>query len=207
MLRLSRTRTLYWTLCFVLALLAVRPVPVVDRALGVVLATTRVLAELSGPIGWLQSRRVLAAEPDPELVNAEIERHDALEQGVLDSALPSPGYLAAQTRAVHAEVIGRRRGDFDTIDIRVESMAGLRAGLPVVSGDCFVGVTLDLPDPSDPRFRQGIASVRLITARDARIGAMSIDAAAGGQSCQMVVGALAPRRDVLHLDVHNPSDR
>ncbi|MCP3916766.1 MAG: hypothetical protein GY711_14515 [bacterium] len=203
----SRTRTFHWTLCLVLALLAIRPIALVDRLFAIALAPTRVLAELAGPIGWLQSRRVLAAGPGDDVVRAEVARHHALEQAVLDSALPSPGYLPAGARAVHAEVIGRRRDDLDTIEIRVEDMAGLRAGLPVVSGDCFVGLTEVLPDPGDPRYRHGLATVRLITARDSRIGALSSDESSGAATCQMVVGALAPRADALHLDVHNPADR
>jgi len=214
-----------------LALLALRPVPLVEAGLDWLLVPARGLAELSAPMGWFQSRDALAADPDQKRERElERERHDLLERVVLDSAQPSDPRLLGRLSEVswtRAEVVERRAHEPDRIVIRVEDPHFPRQGQPVVSGDSFVG-TIDLRTGDAESHDLGLVEVLLITERNARIGARverrHEDAPVGGNSfggnssggalagsgasslTRMVVGGLAPRRS-LHLDVHNPSDR
>lgn len=217
----SRSRTVTLVLVAALALLALRPVPLVERGLDWLLIPARGLAELSAPMGWFQSRDALAADSDQRRVRElERERHDLLERVVLDSAQPSDPRLLRRLTEVgwtRAEVVERHAREPDRIIIRVEDPDFPRHGQPVVSGDSFVG-TVDLRASDAESLSQGLVEVLLITERDARIGARverqqahepgREDLAGSGApaATRMVVGGLAPRRS-LRLDVHNPSDR
>lgn len=204
-----------------LALLALRPVPVVEAGLDWLLIPARGLAELSAPLGWFQSRDALAADPHRKRVR-ELERrqHELLERVVLDSAQPSDPRLVERLGRlswIRAEVVERNAREPDRIVIRVEDASFLRHGQPVVSGDSFVG-TVDLRAGDAHRLRPGLVEVLLITERDARIGArverppsdpsgsQTLAGSADPVTSRMVVGGLAPRQR-LRLDVHNPSDR
>lgn len=204
-----------------LALLALRPVPLVEAGLDWLLIPARGLAELSAPLGWFQSRDALAADPQRKRVRElERERHELLERVVLDSAQPSDPRLVerlGELSWIRAEVVERHAREPDRIVIRVEDASFLRHGQPVVSGDSFVG-TVDLRAGDAQRLRQRLVDVRLITERDARIGArverppsdpagsQTLVGSADPAASRMVVGGLAPRQR-LRLDVHNPSDR
>jgi hypothetical protein len=216
-LDLSRPRTVTLVSVAALALLALRPVPIVERGLDWLLVPARGLAELSAPLGWFQSQDALAADPARKRVRElERARHELLERVVLDSAQPSDPQLGGrlgQLSWMRAEVVERSAREPDRIRIRLEDDSLLRHGLPVVSGDSFVG-TIDLRSAAGRLHPGGLVEVRLITERDARIGARverdAADSIGSGATApgisRLVVGGLAPRQS-LRLDVHNPSYR
>jgi hypothetical protein len=207
---LIRSRSLLLLLGLGLAVLALRPFPVVDRALSLALVPCRFLAELSVPVEWLQDRGAQAAESRvPVDFAAELGQHAALERMVQASALPATFSIPAGASAVHGEVVGRDPRDLDRVRLRVEGCRGLVVGLPVVSGDWFVGVVEAVDEPVE-----GTGCnlwLRLITGQDERIAARVESTAeaevAGQASCRLVVGGLAPRADMAYLDIHNPSRR
>lgn len=202
-MRASRSRTLQAIACLAFTALAVRPVEPLERALDVLLSPTRSLSELASPIGRLQVAEPRGEDPGRVALAAqERAEHGELERALLASALPRAVDPEAGVRAVHAEVVGRPGDRLDTLRVRVRDLRGVRVGLPVVSGDAFVGMVQSLSsfDASDGR---DLVEVQLITARDARIGAVLTGAGAADGS-RLVVGALAPARERQLLDVHNP---
>lgn len=210
---LSRSRTLYLVLCGACATLALRPVRSIEHGLDWLLYPTRVLSELAAPLGWLQGvdQRVrdvvLAGAPEREAERLEYVRLRALlEQAVVDSALPVRVQLSAGVRALHAEVVARAADNLDRIHIRLDSPAMVVPGLPVVSGDWYVGVVSEVPGSATRVEAGAVLTVQLITDGAARIGGL-VPGDADRPDCHMVVGGLAPREDVTFLDVHNPSYR
>lgn len=207
-LRPSQSRSLLYVTIGALAFLAVRPIGVAERALDLALAPTRWLAELAGPLGWLQSRDVHAADPARRARAAdELALRDELERMVLEMAAPSPALAATLAErgvgTMRAEVVERPR-ELDRIVLRVEDPARVRHGLPVVCGDGFVG-TVDTVTPLSRERPRDHVEVALITGRDARIGGL-VAADDAGRRCELVVGGLSPAAEV-RLDIHNPSDR
>ncbi len=212
----SRSRTLYLLTCLAFGALALRPVPVLERGLDLLLLPTRLFSELAAPVGWFQGRDVHASEPEEVRVRKlEVKDHKSLERAVQVSALPSRVESLAGVGSVHAEVVARPER-LDTIQIRVADPTGLTLGLPVVSGDWFVGTVSRLPDPAKLDEPQDVLEVRLVTERDARIGGLVIerDERMGGPVRQtragewrLVVGGIAPIEQVSYLDIHNPELR
>jgi len=202
----SRSRTLYLLTCLAFGALALRPVPVLERGLDLLLLPTRLFSELAAPVGWFQGRDVHAS--DPEAIRTrelETQEHETLERVVQVSALPSEYERLAGVGSVHAEVVARPERHLDSIQIRVDDPSGLTVGLPVVSGDWFVGTISKIPDPNNKEVPFNVLEVRLVTEREARIGGVVVEAQAGSD-WRLVVGGLAPREDVF-LDIHNPELR
>ena len=145
-MRTSRTRTLYHLSLAGLALLALRPVDPLVRALDVLLAPSAVLSHLCAPLAWMGGRPAIAGEGQEEAAYAA---QLALEQAVLASAEPQdPSRVEklAGVRALRAEVSGRPRDDRDRIWLRLAqagNISSLRTGDAVVSGDAFIG-TVDV---------------------------------------------------------------
>ena len=219
-MNLFRSRTLLLVMGLGLATLALRPFPPAERALAIALVPCRALVELVVPVEWLAVRRALAAEPSSTVDPAgELARHAALERMVLDSALPDRFAIPSGAGAAHGEVVGRDARDLDRVRVRVEGGRGLVPGLPVVSGDWFVGIVRAVDERPDDTGSD--LWVQLVTDQDERIAARveaADDVAAGeeggfasgegaGSTCRLVAGGLAPRADAVWLDVHNPSRR
>lgn len=209
-MNLIRSRTLVLLLGLGLAVLALRPFPAADRFLSLVLVPCRFLAELSVPVEWLQDRGAQAAEASVSVdFTGELGQHASLERLVQASAISDRFSVPPGATAVHGEVMGRDTHDLDRVRLRVEGCRGLVVGLPVVSGDWFVGVVEAVDEPIDGT--DSLLWVRLITGQDERIAARvasSDDAGVAGQAaCRLVVGGLAPRSDKTYLDIHNPSRR
>ena len=190
------------------AWLSLRPDARVEGWLDVALAPTRVVAELSAPLRWLNARSVAAAEERlAERADADYAQRRALYASERAAALPTDPALSFARRFVHVEVVGRRPGHFDQLEVRVDgdSCRGLARGMPVCHGNVYVGrlVELDVPRP-------GRAWVELVTARDFAVGAR-IDADATHPEVRCVVGGLADvsreNEGRLYLAVSTPSAR
>jgi cell shape-determining protein MreC len=190
--------------------MALRPVPLLDRALDLALLPTRVLAELSAPVGWIQGRQALAGGAEREgQLRRELFEHDALEAAVLDSALSLRSSAHPQAAFVHAEVVGRPPDARDTILVRVDDPAGIEVGMPVVTGDWFVGLVSGVRQSEEVSALDADGSlfeVELITGARARIAARVEDGPPDSR-CELVVGGIAPASSQIYLDVHNPSQR
>ena len=145
-MRTSRSRTLYYLSLAGLALLALRPVAPLVRALDVLLAPSALLAHLCAPLAWIGGRPVQAREGQEHAARAA---QVALEQAVLASAEPQQHSRVKQLAdlwPLRAEVSGRPRNDRDRIWLRLAQPQGrstLRTGDAVVSGDAFIG-TVDM---------------------------------------------------------------
>ncbi len=207
---LSRRRTFYLVLLLVCAGLSLRPVPVVEAVLELLFVPTRAIAGLVAPVEWLRSSEVRAAERDlfarSEAGRTEAEELLSAEQR---AALPSEP-LRAGRRLVHGEVIRRSQGHLDRVAVRVPraSRRGLDVGMPVVTGDEYLGriSSLDAHDPS-------LIHVDLVTGSDFFVGAEVFreDRAADLVGTPIIVGGLTPEpagsEHELHLAVHDPSRR
>lgn len=208
---LGRRRTVLLVLLILLAVLSVRPVPAVEPALEVVFAPTRWIAQLVAPLEWLRAGEVRAAESRLDRlaqdVRGEAAQLLALEQR---AALPRPE-LQSGRRLIHGEVLRRSRGDLDRIEVHVASTEGVVPGLPVVTGDQFVGRVARVD-----RLRPNLVHVDLVTRGGFRAGA-SVRRVDGrgrpvGAPVRFVVGGLAKevegdREGQLHLALHNPTLR
>ena len=208
-MRPSQSRTVLAVAVGALAFQSLRPVEPVERGLDLVLAPTRLLAELAGPLRWAGGQRLFASDAARARRLAE-ERGAgaALERAVLAMAAPEdPTILAALAErgigVLHAEVVDRPR-ELDRVVLRVGDPARVRHGLPVTSGDNLVG-WIDLETPLVPDRPASEVEVVLVTGRDARVGAR-VDVAVDELPCELVVGGLTPA-PALRLDVHNPSNR
>lgn len=190
------------------AWLALRPDARVEGWLDVALAPVRVVAELSAPLRWMRARSVAAAEQRrSERADADYAQRRALYAAERQAALPTDAELSFARRFVHVEVVGRRPGHFDQLEVRVDgdSCRGLARGMPVCHGNVFVGRIVELDAP-----RAGRAWVELVTAREFAVGAR-IAADASHPEVRCVVGGLADvsraNEGRLYLAVSTPSAR
>ncbi|HVS10226.1 MAG TPA: rod shape-determining protein MreC [Planctomycetota bacterium] len=208
-----RPRALHLAALAVLAFLALRPSPRLEGAIDLALAPARVLAELAAPLRLVRARQARAAEaalrarePDDYRVRRQLFADQAR------FALPERPELRQGRSFVHAEVVGRA-DSLDGIVIRPESgtCAGILPGMPVVSGDVYVGRVAEVGG-EDP----ALATVELVTGGGFHVGAVlhstEGDADALGRGpARMVVGGSTPRaRGRGHeflLAVHNPERR
>ena len=216
----SASRALYLSSVVGLALVSLRPHPVVEAAVDVALMPVRVLAEVVRPARLLRTAEVRAA--DRRLRALEDEDMATRDQFFADSSafvIPDRLDLTAGRRFVHAEVIERVAGDLDRIVVQVESghCQGLEVGMPIISGEVYAGRVHAVDQP-----RPGLALVDLVTRADFRVGGRLVpddaDAAqdAGGTDpVRLVVGGVSTAlrrvgkretKDVV-LAVHNPSRR
>ncbi|MFM7298096.1 MAG: hypothetical protein ACKO4Q_12865, partial [Planctomycetota bacterium] len=116
---------------------ALRPDARVEDWLDVALAPVRVVAELSAPLRWMRARSVAAAEQRrSERADADYAQRRALYAAERQAALPTDAELSFARRFVHVEVVGRRPGHFDQLEVRVDgdSCRGLARGMPVCHG-------------------------------------------------------------------------
>jgi hypothetical protein len=204
---LTRKRTLSLVAFVALAVLSLRPVPGVERAVGWALVPARVLAELGLPVSWLRAGEVRAAEKELSAGLAE-GRARCAEIVRLDraSARPQTAELCAGRTLMQAEVVGRPVGRRDQVVLELAEEAELREGLPVVRGDHYVGRVESVPDVPLGAPRRAIVS--LVTGSSFRIGARVV--AEGADDVGLVVGGLAPRvpgRNTLLLAAHKPSNQ
>lgn len=203
----SRTIVAWLVIVLGLGALALHPVSLVERALDWLLLPTRACAELASPIGWFQSREVGAAEEDrKEAMRRELFEHEALEEAVLDSAIAPRSEKHPRADFVHAEVTGRSLEEQDVLLARVEDASGLEPGMPVVSGDWFVGLVHAVPREALEGGGPAEVEIALVTGSHSRIAGVVREGPAGS-SCELVLGGIAPPRDRIHLDVHQPSQR
>jgi len=201
-------RSLFLAVLVGCAWLALRPNARVEGWLDVALAPTRVVAELSAPLRSLHTGSIFAAQEQPsERAQADYDQRRALYEAEREAALPTLAALSFARRFVHVEVVGRRPGHFDQLEVRVDgdSCRGLARGMPVCHGNVFVGRIVELDTP-----RAGRAWVELVTARDFAVGAR-IDADATHPEVRCVVGSLAlvsrASEGRLYLAVSTPSSR
>jgi hypothetical protein len=223
---LSSSRLLYLACTILLAVLALVPDAPACRWLDLCLAPTRVLGELSSPIGWLQRGGVRAAERT--LQDAAAAEHGQSRELADDErlfALPDEDALIQGRRFVHAQVLQRFPDAPDRIECALEedAAADLEPGQPVVLSNSYVGRVYSV----DRTARR--VTVHLVTDKDFRVGARVFPAdgpaasaaSEPGQaaasntepaatlaptgSVAMVVGGLAATRaGGTPLAVHNP---
>jgi cell shape-determining protein MreC len=206
---LTRKRTVYLVLLLICAGLSLRPVSAVERGLELFFIPTRVITQVVAPVRWWRRGEVNAAEDN--LWKRAMETRADAEKLLADeqrAALPTREALRRGRRLIHGEVIGRHDEDLDRVVIRVATSEGIAPGLPVVTGDWYVGRVIEL-DPTDP----SLVHVELVTAGDFRVGARVESRGHLGRPAQqvprMVVGGLsselAGEADLLHLEVHSSS--
>jgi len=207
----ARRRTAYFVLLVICAVLSLRPVPSVSAAIELLFVPTRLVAELVAPLTWMRSGEVRAAERRLDEEARRMRREAAqLLASEQKGALPSDPELLAGRRRIHGEVVRRGRENLDRVEVRVASSAGITAGLPVVTGDHFVGRVARI-DGEDPL----LVHVDLVTARGFFIGASVARTdwrgRDVGERVDLVVGGLATEvpseEDQHHLALHNPSLR
>jgi len=210
-LGLTRSRTLYLVLLLGLAFLSLRPIAPVEYLLDAALLPSRALAELGAPIAWLQSREVRASSREQVAARErELAASAELERSVLASVVGERTRAGPEALWVHGEVVGRDREELDRIRVRLADDRGAEVGMPVVSGEFFVGLVSRVPgraaaasEPAAQRHAREI-EVQLITGADARIGALVVGAS-GEPEAELVAGGIAPPVDAIYLDVHHPS--
>jgi len=207
---LTRRRTFYLVLLIVSAGLSLRPVQVVERGIGLFFVPTRIVSELTAPARWARTSEVRAAEEslkvDVDQVRREAEQLLADAQA---SALPAREDLRWYRRMIHGEVIRRQREDLDRVVVRVATLEGIVPGLPVITGNWYVGRVAAID-----RDNAGCILVDLVTGSDFRVTARVVPPDSRGyylEGAAMVVGGLV---DVLegdsgrlYLAVRNPSRR
>lgn len=206
----TRSRALTLLSLAVLGGATLRPHPLVDRAFAFLSSGTRVLGEIALPFDLSRTREAHAAQESLLAKGSQArEWSDTALAREQEWVLPRRADLVAGRRFVHAEVVRSGSGDLDTIDVRLATTAGVRAGQPVVVGEHFVGRVRAL-DPA----REGAATVELVTGRDFRVGAEATpeSRARGEVPCRLVAGGLSSRareegRDEVALAVRTPSRR
>ena len=204
----SRGRTAFLVALCGCAWLSLRPDARVEAWVDVGLAPARALAEVLAPWRWLRLRSVRAAEAElAEKLEGELAQRRALHESERAAARPTEPQLSFGRRFVHAEVVGRRPDHFDQLEVRLDSGVcdGLEPGMPVCSGDAYVGRVVEIDAP-----RKGHAWIELATARRFAVGA-SVGGDGTREEVRCVVGGLAPMSRVdsgrLFLSVTAPSAR
>lgn len=208
---LGRRRSIYLVLLIVCAALSLRPMPSVSRGIELLFTPTRVIAELVAPLGWARIPTVRAAEARLDEVARGV-RGDAADLLALEqaSALPADAGLRHGRRLIHGEVLRRSRGDRDRIQVHVASTEGIVPGLPVVTGDAYVGRVARI-DEDD----LNLVHVDLVTRTGFFVGAnvrrRDWRGDPTGEPIAFTVGGLAPQavgdEEQLHLALHNPTLR
>jgi hypothetical protein len=204
----SRFRTVSLIVFLFLAASSLRPWKDLDDKIATAFEPARRLSNLTLPLAWLARGEVRAAEAS--LLPGE-EARRAAGRAVLVSAqtraAPRDDALAKGRGLVHAEVIDHSRDEPDHLLIRYPPGARVEPGMPVVSGDFYVGRVASVARGAKGAADPGEAAVDLVTGREFRVGA-GVEPEA-----LLVVGGVVPRGrrgqpgslDVL-LAVHCPSD-
>jgi hypothetical protein len=199
----SRFKALLLLVFLFLAALSLQRKSELAEHLDSICAPARHLRLLGAPLAWLSTAEVRAAEQN--LLAGEEERR-ATGRSVLasaqTSAAPSERSLSEGRGLVHAEVVDRLEDDKDRLIVRFAPDADVQLGMPVVSGDFYVGriASVDTLHPGEAR-------VDLVTRKDFRVGAVA--ARQVGEPVLLVVGGVVPHSakeaDVL-LAGHCPND-
>jgi cell shape-determining protein MreC len=198
---LSRSSTLFLIGLLVLIALSLHPVPNVERAVDALFAPARLLGELARPFAWLDASAVRAADRELEAQRARDEQAGRdLLLAMQAAAMPPDPALERGRALVGAHVIGRSPKNEDELLVRFPADAGIAPGMPVVSGDVYLGRVHSI-DPS----RNGEGVVRLVTAKEFRVGAEA--ESEGGKTHLLVGGLLHDASGGLLLVAHHPSVR
>ena len=206
----STSRGLFLVAVVGLAVVSVRPAGAVDVLLEHALMPVRVLSELARPVGWLAAREVRAADGGlAELAEEDYRKRVEFFADGARHAEPDRPELALGRRFIHAEVIDRDPDSEDriVIEIRGGGCAGLRPGMPVASGNAYVG-RVSAVDPD-----RGRATVDLVTGLGFYVGAVlepeGRDRLARPVlgTLRLVVGGVVTGKETgkYRLRVHNPS--
>lgn len=197
--------------CLVLAGLALWPVKPIDRAVDWVGAPSRLLLRMGAPL-WGMGQ-VRAADPAmQEQWDLEREESADLEDWVRGQAVPQSVQLASGI-ALHAEAVGRPKGQLDSLLVRVWRIGIAQVGQPVTTGDNFVGLVSRVEERRGEQGAFEDVTVQLITASESRIGAQVFVEGDWSTGSTFVVGGLLAPEDfeLGHarqvLAVHHPSNR
>ena len=218
---MNRTRArLVRFLCWLaLVFLSLKPLAPVESLVGLADAAVARLSELASPRKLLRRSRVLASERRlAEAVDRELEENARLLRDLAEGALPDEPELLRGRRVVHGEVLGASASSRDRLRVRLADLRGVREGMPVASGNAYVGRVVEVPPGADRSTRAtvpGVVLVELVTHPDFHVGAR---VARETDEVLMTVGGLddtgrgrrVRRRselDELRLAVHHPSDR
>jgi len=184
----SGSRTIVLAGAFVLAALALRPFPPVERAVDLLFVPARFARELLRPLGWFSTREVRAtmAHAD-EAFAAERESSRQLLAAQIEAALPLDPRLRENRAFLVAEVLERDPDDSDLLRVRFPPGAGVEVDMPVVQGDAYVGRVREVD-----RRRAGEGVVELVTDERHRVGAAVHDDAP--EPAGLVVGGLVEAR-------------
>jgi len=185
-------------------------VDALDRLLGLLALPARPLLQVSRP--WWPIGQVLAgSDEDGKLRTREAEEAGLLEQWVREQAVPRSVAMEEGVN-LHAEAVGRPSGQLDALLVRVWQPGLVRPGMPVTTGDHYVGLVSHVVERHgrDGAFED--VTVDLITGTGARIGAgVLVEGVWQPNSLFVVGGLLAPedfglasQREVLA--VHHPSN-
>lgn len=199
----SRSRALLFLAFLFLAALSLRPSSELRANLDLICEPARALRFLGAPLQWLSIAEVRAAER--RLSAGEEERRTAARAvlaAAQTGAAPSERTLAQGRGVVHAEVVDHVDGDEDRLIVRFGPESDVEPGMPVVSGDRYVGSIASVDT-----LRRGEARVDLVTGKEFRVGAEV--ARREGEPVLLVVGGVLPRggkEEELLLAAHCPSD-
>lgn len=204
----SRARILLAAGWLGLVALSLRPSATLERALDLAFLPSRALSELSAPLAWMRAKEARAARARLEAgLESARESAQTLLADEQDAALPRAAELVHGRRFLHGEVVRRGARGLDQIVVRLASLAGVEPGMPVASGEHYVGRVLRLEPGGAPE-----VTVALVTGASSFVGAELVDRAAASShapSVSLVVGGLAPAlpgaEASLELAVRAPS--
>lgn len=193
-------------------LLSLRPVEPVRRVVDVATVPLRGVAALASPLALLRRGEVKAAEARlAEGSAAEAEENLRLLLDLVRQARPTETELLEGRRFVHGEVLGRSTGRADRLRVRVRDPRGIEPGMPVASGNAYVGRVGEVA--TNGRDEGGVVIVDLVTTGSFHVGAW-VRGGASGQDVLMTVGGVdvterrrGGRETEVRLAVHHPSDR
>jgi cell shape-determining protein MreC len=187
-------------------LLAVRPVPAVDRAVEELLAPLRVATRPFGPLASLGGGEVAARSREVRAA-AAASYGLSIAEDLLLASRPTDDALLQGRRLVPARVLERRAGHRDELVLEPWTVDGLAVGLPVVVGNEYLGRVVALDRA------RGQVTAKLVTARDLFVGARLVPSEPDGREpVRFVVGGvvLGPRpldggEAPVRLAAHHPS--
>lgn len=197
--------------CLALTVLSLWPVAPVERMLSMLAWGTWPVLLVGRPL-WGVGHSFAADDEHQARWEREAEESAFLEDWVREQAVPR-SVSSASGVALHAEAVGRPEGKLDSLLVRVWHPGIVRVGMPVTTGDHYVGLVERVRLRQGPEGPFEDVSVQLITSGQARIQASLMDRGAEGEDGRFVVGGLlapedfelGPEREVLA--VHHPSNR
>ncbi|MEZ6004997.1 MAG: hypothetical protein R3F33_12515 [Planctomycetota bacterium] len=198
-----------FVVCLALTALALFPVAPLEAALDRFLVSSRALLAVAKPL-WGMGRVHAADDELQSLWRHEAEESVSLEKWVRDQAAPQsvplPGGIT-----VHGEAVGRVAGKADRLMVRVEQTGLVRAGMPVTTGDHYLGLVREVWPRRGPEGPFEDVTVELITSSQARVQAVVFAQEDWQRDSTFVVGGLLDPEDFQLtegrevLAVHHPS--